>query len=64
MKLAKMVWEGSGIIICVAPFDIDQNCENEDAKRGWFYYRYTSGLTSGYPRLYREKALWSKERKR
>ena len=65
MKLAKIgSGKGSGINIDVAPFDIDRNYGSECVKRGWFYYCYTSGLCSEYPRLYREKALLSKERKR
>ena len=56
IKLAKIgSSKGSGILIGVAPFDIDQNCGEECDKFGWLYYCFTSGLCSGYPRLYREK---------
>ena len=50
-------WEndGSGIYIGVAPFDIDQNEDENLNKSGWYFGCFYSALRSGPPHNYRNK---------
>ena len=44
---------GAGIFIGVAPFEINQDGDNNYNKCGWYFDCYCSGLYSGPPRSYR-----------
>ena len=56
IKVLKSWNNGDGIFIGVAPFDIDQNEDDNYDKCGWYFNCYSSSLVSGPPHGYWYKA--------
>ena len=52
IKMLHSRYNGHGIFVGVAPFDINQNCWNNFEKCGWYFYCYDSTLFSGPPHDY------------
>ena len=53
VKIIMTSWNCSGIYIGVAPFDIDQNKDNNYTICGWYFNCYDSTLWSGPPHNYK-----------
>ena len=56
--------DGHCILVGVAPFDVNQNCDNNSCECGWYFYCYDSALYSGPPHGYRGKKYvpWKEDR--